>query len=260
MYSVVLLAAMATATETPSFGHKSCHGCYASYASCYGCCGGYNYAGCCGGYAYAGCCGGYAYAAPVRHKHGLFHGCCGGYTYAGCCGGYAYGGCCGGYAYAGCCGGYAYAGCCGGGYLPSYSGCYGGVWGSMSSGCYGGVGGTIVTPPVMVAPAVTVPVAPATKAEVKPSGSAQLRLTLPAEAKLYVDGRLVPGAGTERTFYTPALEPGRSFFYDMKAEVEVAGKVVVDEKRVVVRANDNLQESFPKVIAAVASPTELAAK
>ncbi len=77
MYSVVLMAALATGTTAPD-----CH-----YHSGYSCCGGYSY-GCCGGYSY-GCCGGYSY------------GCCGGYYYGGCYGSYSYGcaGCCGGTPY-----------------------------------------------------------------------------------------------------------------------------------------------------------------
>ena len=77
MYSVVLMAALATGTTAPD-----CH------PHSYGCCGGYYSYGCCGGYS--GCCGGYGYS----------YGCCGGY---GCYGSYSYGAC------YGCCGGSPYS-------------------------------------------------------------------------------------------------------------------------------------------------------
>ena len=47
---------------------------------------------------------------------------------------------------------------------------------------------------------------------------ANLKFQLPAEAKLYVDGRLTMIGGTERAFTTPPLAAGSQFFYDVKAE------------------------------------------
>jgi uncharacterized protein (TIGR03000 family) len=93
MYSVVLLAAMTTATESPDcwfHSHASCSG------SCYGtCCG-----GCCG--TYSGCCGScYGSSCWGSSCYGSYSSCCGyGYNYSchGCygCGG-CYGSCVGSY-------------------------------------------------------------------------------------------------------------------------------------------------------------------
>lgn len=92
MYSVVLLAALATTPSSPGW-HHGCHGCY----GCYGC-----YGGCYG--CYGGC-------------YGCWGGCYGGYSCCGCCGG-GYGGCYGG-CY-GCYGGYGCGGCYGSAYAPVY--------------------------------------------------------------------------------------------------------------------------------------------
>jgi uncharacterized protein (TIGR03000 family) len=81
MYSVVLMAALATSGETPDLGRRGgCHGCRGGcYGGCYGygchgCYGGYSYGchGCYGGgYAY-GCYGGGCYGVPVMP--GAHHG------------------------------------------------------------------------------------------------------------------------------------------------------------------------------------------
>ena len=82
---------------------------------------------------------------------------------------------------------------------------------------------------------------------------ALLTVEVPAGAKLYVDGRLTNGDGSARKFHTPALPAGKSFFYELKAEVEIAGRTEIEEKRVIVRAGDTLAESFPRLIAAAKS-------
>ncbi len=90
---------------------------------------------------------------------------------------------------------------------------------------------------------------------------ARLTVELPATAKLYVDGNLVKGDSTSRNFHTPELPAGKTFYYDLKAEVVVDGKVVTEDKRVLVKAGDASAESFEKLIAAVKSDkTDVATK
>jgi uncharacterized protein (TIGR03000 family) len=101
-------------------------------------------------------------------------------------------------------------------------------------------------------PVMTVPVEPMKKpagSDDKPMG-ANLKFTVPADTKLYVDGKLAPGTGTERAFYTPPLEAGKKFFYEVKAELMVDGKPVVEEKKVIVEAGSNITESFATLTAA----------
>ena len=87
MYSVVLLAAMTTATEMPDChrGGGGCHGCYGGcYGSCYGGC----YGSCYGGACWGSSCYGY---------YGPGYGCYGGWGYSyGCHGCYGCWGCYGG--------------------------------------------------------------------------------------------------------------------------------------------------------------------
>jgi uncharacterized protein (TIGR03000 family) len=223
MYTVVLMAALTAGSSTPAWG--------------WGCHGG------CGG----GCHGGL----------GLFRGCHGGS--GGCWGGY--GGCSGGYG--GCYGGYG--GCYGGGYtcyagygLACYgcygrSGCYGG------GGCYNGYGlgctgssGVPAYAPAPVSPSVAPPgkqapeVVPPPKKEDKSASLSQARLIveLPADAKLYVDDRLMRTTSERRIYNSPLLEAGQTYYYILRAEVVREGQTLSDTKRVLVHAGDVIQASF----------------
>jgi len=115
--------------------------------------------------------------------------------------------------------------------------------------------GRVNAPPAVVVPVdsrssdakpMDTPVAP----KPKEGMGANLKFTLPADAKLYVDGRLTMIGGTERAFSTPPLAAGSKYYYDVKAELLVDGKPVVEEKRVLVQAGAQVTESFPKLIAA----------
>jgi uncharacterized protein (TIGR03000 family) len=190
MYSVMLMAALATGANAPD-----CH----YPGSCYSCGGGYYSHGCCG-YSY-GCCGG-SYA----------HGCCGGYSY-GC------GGCYGSYAYG-----------CGGG------------WAAI--------------------PASSATLASTDKVgDPKKAGTTVGRLfvALPAEAKLFVDGQLMKSASDRRTMLTPELEPGRQYYYDLRAEVTIDGKTETETQRVIVQGGVTAEASFSKLTAAVQASKALAA-
>lgn len=119
--------------------------------------------------------------------------------------------------------------------------------------------GRVVNP--NLPPVMTIPVAPMTKpgSDTPPMG-ANLKFKVPADTKLFVDGKLAPGSGPERAFYTPALEPGKKFFYEVKAELTVNGKTVTEEKKIIVEAGANITEEFTKLTAALANPDAVAGK
>jgi uncharacterized protein (TIGR03000 family) len=122
-------------------------------------------------------------------------------------------------------------------------------WNLTTAGASGGTSQPMMNPPVP----------PAGKgSDDKPMG-ANIKFTVPAETKIFVDGRLTPGTGTERAFHTPPLSAGK-FFYDVKAELVVGGKTIVEEKRVIVEAGANLTESFPTLTAAANGSSTVAGK
>jgi uncharacterized protein (TIGR03000 family) len=97
---------------------------------------------------------------------------------------------------------------------------------------------------------ITMPSVGTAKLEDDEKQSANITVELPAGAKLYVDGNLVTGEDAIRHFHTPTLARGKQYVYLMKAEMTVAGKPVVEEKQVIVRAGDRVTEKFEKLSSA----------
>jgi uncharacterized protein (TIGR03000 family) len=98
------------------------------------------------------------------------------------------------------------------------------------------------------------PAAPAAEPEKVPapkkttmegSGPARLIVSLPADAKLYVDGTAMKTSSAERTFNTPPLEPGQAYYYMLRAEVVRDGQTKAESMRVIVRAGEVARASFP---------------
>jgi uncharacterized protein (TIGR03000 family) len=60
---------------------------------------------------------------------------------------------------------------------------------------------------------------------------------LPADARLKINGHVMTNTSSERTFVSPALEPGKTYSYTIEAEYQVDGKPVTVSKKVIVEAN-----------------------
>lgn len=226
MYGVILMAAMATTQSAPDMGwkHKGCCGC-SGYSACHGCSG---YRGChgCHGYGacYGGCYGGWESLAPIHTPAG-----CWGMPYSG------YGPGWGGYSCAGGCGGY-------------------------QSAAYGVPTPEIATPaPAIsseVAPAPSTTPAPKSDPKLKPKADpdddelvstgtrARVVVSLPANGKLFVDNTPIANAAGVKTFRTPELSKGQQYYYEMRAEVVVDGKVVSQTRRVTLTAGDLIRADF----------------
>lgn len=163
------------------------------------------------------------------------------------------GGCCGcyggyGYGYGGCYGGYGW----GGGY-----GRYAGGWGGWGGG-YGGYGGgwggwggwgyayspviSTYASPVIVANTLPPTTAVARSMYYSPDSTSNNRATIivhvPANATLVVDGKPTRSTSETRRFYSPPLEPGKSYHYTFEARMERDGQMVKVDKRVDVGAGD----------------------
>jgi uncharacterized protein (TIGR03000 family) len=136
-------------------------------------------------------------------------------------------------------------------------GCYGGGMGCYGGGgCYGGYGGysgaPMGTAPVQPAPA-PMPKAPTppggttapTPPEVRLPGSATIVVSLPEGAKLMVDGVATRSSAAVRTFTTPTLNAGQSFYYILTAEIVREGQKLTTTEQVTVRANETTNVSLP---------------
>jgi uncharacterized protein (TIGR03000 family) len=180
--------------------------------------------------------------------HGRF-GCHGNSSCNGCSGScYGCNGCYGGAS------SYNYRGCYGGCYGGAYGGCYGGAYYSPMSchGCYGcggyGWGGSTYAPLPVMPPAGGTEVKPEKDTKDKESAvpaKAHLIVELPADAKLYIDDQLMKSSNaTKRTFSTPALQGGQSYYYDVRVEAVRDGKTYEGSKRIIVRAGEQIHASF----------------
>jgi uncharacterized protein (TIGR03000 family) len=100
-------------------------------------------------------------------------------------------------------------------------------------------------------PVMTVPVAPMTKPGSDAPPGANLKFNVPSDAKLYVDGRLAPGTGTERAFYTPSLERGKEYYYEVYTERMVDGQLVTTtKKKVIVESGKAITVEFEELTSA----------
>ncbi len=217
MYSMLLMAAMSTGPQTQAWHHGGhCYGGYAAPNLCW-------YGG--------GCYGCSAWGPYTSGSYG--YGCA--YGWAGYGLGYGSG----------------YYG------FPTFQchGCYG-CYAGWS--CYGmPIQGAVIEGPV--APSVVSPPPPAKKSgkveetppprEEKKKGSeeqarARVIIEVPADAKVYVDGQLTRPGSNRRVFQTPELAPGRTYYYDVRAEVMRDGRVVSSNQRLIVRPGETATANF----------------
>jgi uncharacterized protein (TIGR03000 family) len=238
MYTLVLMTAVAAGPDATRFdGWGGCYGsaCYGTSCSgCYGSC-------------YGSCYGGPLFPRARAFFAGVGDGLRGAFAPPGS---YRSWGCCGGYAScSGCYGSSCFGGSCYGGGVYTGSAVYGGCYGTSCVGCYGGGCGGLALPSI---PAVSLAAGTGEVVALRPPAEpsvAALTVSLPATARLYVDGQLVAGDGASRRFHTPPLEAGRTFYYELKAELLVGGRVEAEELKVVVRAGDSKDVSFGKLAA-----------
>ena len=82
---------------------------------------------------------------------------------------------------------------------------------------------------------------------------------MPQDARLYIDGQLVKTTSSKPAFTTPILANGQSYYYDIRAEVVRDDKVYSENQRIIVRAGEVRNISFPglegNITAAAASPS-----
>ncbi len=231
MYTIALLTALTSGTTAPdAWLHRhssSCQGC-STCTICYGCnaC-----TGCSTAYGCNACTG---CSISYGSVHGTHPGAWGA---AGCVsplGNYGYNGC-------SCTTCYACHGC---------YGCY---------GCYGCSGYAPFYRPGL-APTVPTPSMPPAKEEKKEEkeklptprtdksslpNTGRLVVELPENARLFIDDQpMKVTASTTRTFTTPALQEGETYYYIVRVEVERAGKIHSDSKRVLIRSGEEGHASF----------------
>jgi uncharacterized protein (TIGR03000 family) len=161
----------------------------------------------------------------------------------------------------------------GGGYNGGYSnGGYGyGYWGDYNSwgngdlshpgtvapGGYGETGGTVVPGTGTSFKALSKPKPNKTddKETMGPT-HATLVVELPANATLFIDNMPVKATAGVQTFNTPALEPGKAYFYQVRIERSRDGQPVSETRRIIVRAGQVIRADFNNVASEQVTTTQ----
>jgi uncharacterized protein (TIGR03000 family) len=74
---------------------------------------------------------------------------------------------------------------------------------------------------------------------------ATILVTLPAEAKLTVDGAPTTSTSSERRLVSPTLQPGREYYYTLTAEISRDGQAPIRQtQRITVRAGEETRVPF----------------
>jgi uncharacterized protein (TIGR03000 family) len=77
--------------------------------------------------------------------------------------------------------------------------------------------------------------------------TARVTVHVPADARLWVDGKPTKQSGPVREFVTPAvLRPGQTYQYTFRAEWTEGGRTVTRERPVAVRATGTVNVDFAK--------------
>jgi len=73
------------------------------------------------------------------------------------------------------------------------------------------------------------------KAEESGTARSKLVVHLPADARLTIDGHATQSTADTRTFTTPALATGKTYYYTLKAEMDRNGEKVVTSRDITIR-------------------------
>lgn len=144
----------------------------------------------------------------------------------------------GSYGSCGSCGGYAYYGSCG-----SSGGSYGGSYGGeiYTTPAAPMAPGALTPPPTPVPPAVGTG---RSTYDYRGADAAYLVVSVPAEAKVFVNDRPTTSTGAERQYVSHGLEQGMHYEYTVRAEMVRDGKTVSETKTVQLTAGNNSSLAF----------------
>lgn len=73
---------------------------------------------------------------------------------------------------------------------------------------------------------------------------ARLIVEVPANAKLFIDDRPIAVTAETRSFSTPDLEKGETYYYEVRVEVVRDGKKQSETKKIQVRAGEVATANF----------------
>ncbi len=202
MYSAVLMLALTAGGDAVDHGRSSCHGCTVcttTVVSCTSAC-----------------------SSACNTRHGLFNRCHGCSSSCTSC-----------TVVSNCCGTSHGCNSCRGGLFHRRNNCNG------CNGCNGCTVCTVCSSGCVVVPATPAKeMVPAPKKTGATSAPATIVVSLPADARLVVDGAQTSSTSDRRTLVTPELQFGETYTYTMQAEVVRDGRTVAQTQQVSVRGGE----------------------
>ena len=79
------------------------------------------------------------------------------------------------------------------------------------------------------------------------SDSASIAVTLPEDAKVFVNDQPTTSTGSSRNYVSKGLAAGKTYAYKLRVEFENEGRKVVEHKTLNLRAGDSHTVSFGNV-------------
>ena len=74
--------------------------------------------------------------------------------------------------------------------------------------------------------------------------AAPINVRVPANAEVWFDGTRTSQTGSQRSFVSPPIQPGRDYVYEIRARWVQAGRPVEETRRIIVRAGDRDNLNF----------------
>jgi len=75
-------------------------------------------------------------------------------------------------------------------------------------------------------------------------GSGTISITVPAHAKVYINGYETKQTGTNRTFVSNGLIPGQDYQYEVRVVANINGRVVEETKYMLLTADEHSLLAF----------------
>jgi uncharacterized protein (TIGR03000 family) len=76
---------------------------------------------------------------------------------------------------------------------------------------------------------------------------ARLIVEVPADSKLFIDDKPMKTTSEKRSFSTPTLVEGESYYYEVRVEAMRDGKPVSETKKVTIKAGEVAKVDFKKM-------------
>src|SRR6266851_8144914 len=86
--------------------------------------------------------------------------------------------------------------------------------------------------------------AKAAKVEAIEQAKAEITVVVPADAEVFFDGDATTQKGTERLFFTPPLEVGKKYHYEILARWKQGGKTVEQTRKVPLTGGSRIRVDF----------------